>query len=66
MTYQHYTPEFKARIVFQVLQGEKGLGEVAKEYNINPNLIRMWRATFLERASQVFEDTEKETANVKR
>ncbi len=66
MTYQHYTPEFKAKIVLEVLQGEKELGEVAREYNINPNLIRKWRATFLERASQVFEDSEKEAAKAKR
>ena len=66
MTYQHYTPEFKARLVLQVLQGEKELGEVAKEHNINPNLIRKWRTTFLEKASTVFEDPEKETAKAKR
>ena len=66
MTYQHYTSEFKAKIVLEVLQGEKELGEVAKEYNINPNLIRKWRATFLERASQVFEEAEKESAKAKR
>ena len=66
MAYQHYTPEFKTRLVLQVLQGEKELGEVTKEYNINPNLIRKWRATFLEKASMVFEDPEKETARAKR
>ena len=66
MTYQHYTSEFKAKIVLEVLQGEKELGEVAKEYNINPNLIRKWWATFLERASQVFEEPEKESAKAKR
>ena len=66
MTYQHYTPEFKAKIVLQILQGEKELGEVAKEHNINPNLIRKWRTTFLEKASTVFEDPEKETAKAKR
>ena len=66
MTYQHYSPEFKARIVLQVLQGEKELGEVAKEHNINPNLIRKWRTTFLEKASMVFEDPEKGAAKAKR
>ena len=66
MAYQHYTLEFKTRLVLQVLQGEKELGEVAKEYNINPNLIRKWRATFLEKASMVFEDPEKEAAKTKR
>ena len=66
MTYQHYTAEFKAKIVLEILQGERELGEVAKEYSINPNLIRKWRTTFLERASQVFEDPEKEASKARR
>ena len=66
MTYQHYSPDFKAKIVLDVLQGEKGLGEIAKEHSINPNLIRKWRAAFLEKASMVFEDAEKEMAEAKR
>ena len=66
MTYQHYSPEFKAKIVLQVIQGEKELGEVAKEHNINPNLIRKWRTVFLEKASMVFEDPEKGVAKAKR
>ena len=66
MAYQHYTPEFKAKIVLEGHQREKELGEVAREYNINPNLIRKWRTTFLEKASMVFEDPEREAAKAKR
>ena len=66
MAYQHYTPEFKAKLVLQVLQGEKELGEVANENNINPNLIRKWRTTFLEKASMVFVDPQAEAAKAKR
>ena len=66
MTYQHYTPEIKAKIVLQVLQGEKEIGEVAKENGINPNLIRKWRTIFLEKAATVFEDPEKEASKAKR
>ena len=29
MTYQHYTAEFKTKIVLEILQGERELGEVA-------------------------------------
>ncbi len=32
MNYQHYSPEFKAKIVLQVLQGEKEIGELSQEY----------------------------------
>ena len=60
MNYQHYSPEFKAKVVLQVLQGEKEIGELAQEYSINPNLIRKWKTEFLEKASMVFEDSRKE------
>ena len=63
MTYQHYTAEFKAKIVLEILQGERELGEVAKEYSINPNLIRKWRTTFLERASQHQSESDPEMAD---
>lgn len=66
MTYQHYSPEFKAKIVLQVLTGEKELGEIARENNINPNLIRKWKTIFTEKASMIFEDQDKEAAEAKR
>jgi len=52
MNYQHYNPEFKAKVVLQVLQGEKEIGELAQEYSINPNLIRKWKTEFLETEKQ--------------
>ena len=52
MNYQHYSPEFKAKVVLQVLQGEKEIGELAQEYSINPNLIRKWKTEFLETEKQ--------------
>ena len=66
MNHQHYSPEFKAKIVLQVLQGEKEIGELAQEYSINPNLIRKWKTEFLEKASMVFEDGRKEATKAKR
>ena len=66
MNYQHYSPEFKAKVVLQVMQGEKEIGELAQEYSINPNLIRKWKTEFLEKASMVFEDSRKEATKAKR
>ena len=66
MTYQHYSPELKAKIVLQVLSGEKELGEIAKENNINPNLIRKWKGIFTEKASMIFEEPDKEAVEAKR
>ena len=52
MNYQHYSPEFKVKVVLQVLQGETEIGELAQEYSINPNLIRKWKTEFLEKEKQ--------------
>ena len=50
-----YTPEFKAKIVLEVLQGERELGAIAAENNLNPNMVRNWKAEFLENASLIFD-----------
>lgn len=56
-----YTPEFKVKIVLEVLQGERELGEIAAENNLNPNMVRNWKKEFLENASSVFADRSKES-----
>ena len=38
-----YTPEFKAKIILEVLQGERELGAIAAENNLNPNMVRNWK-----------------------
>ena len=52
-----YSSEFKAKIVLEILQGEKELAVVAKENNINPNLIRNRKKTFLENANKAFDSS---------
>ena len=66
MKRKRYTPEYKAKIVLQVLQGERELGEIASENSSNPNMIRNWKAEFISKASTVFEDEKKETQEMKR
>ena len=61
-----YTPEFKAKIVLEVLQGERELGAIAAENNLNPNMVRNWKAEFLENASHIFEEHGKAEREVKR
>jgi transposase-like protein len=51
-----FTPEFKVKVVLEVLREEKSLSEIASEHEIHPNLIRSWRKEFLEKASDVFEE----------
>ena len=54
-----YSPQYKAKLVLEVLREEKELGTIAYENGINPNMLRNWRREFLEKASRVFEEPKK-------
>ena len=66
MAHRQYTSQYKTRIVLEVLQGEKELGEIAAENNLNPNMVRNWKREFLENASTVFEDPRKAEKEAKK
>lgn len=51
-----YTAEFKAMLVLEVLCGEEELGAIALKHQVNPNLLRNWKAMFIEKAPTVFDD----------
>lgn len=61
-----YSPEFKAKIVLKVLQGEQELGAIAAENNLNPNMVRNWKSEFLENAPSVFQEHGKAEREAKR
>lgn len=51
-----FTPEFKAKVVLELLREEKELTQIASEYEIAPNMLRNWKKEFLTNASSVFEN----------
>lgn len=55
-----YTPEFKAKIVLEVIQGDRELGEIAAENNLNPNMVKTWKAEFVKNANRVFNEHQSE------
>ena len=60
MKKRNFTPEFKAKIVLELLKEEKQLNEIATKESINPNQLRTWRKEFLENAPKVFTGSKKE------
>lgn len=50
-----FTPEFKARVVLEVISGAKSGTEICREHNIKPQLLSKWKAQFLENAPDVFD-----------
>lgn len=54
MSKRSFSPEFKAKVVLEVISGEKNIDQASSEYNILPNLIRNWKKEFLLNAPLVF------------
>ena len=46
---------FKAKVAIEALQERESLSELAKKYQVHPNMITRWKREFLERAPEVFE-----------
>lgn len=62
----HYSAEFKAKAVLEVLAEGLTLNEVAAKYGVSPVVLSRWKQEFLGRAAEVFKkgpsDAEKELA----
>ena len=56
MKRRNFSAEYKAKIVLEVLRGEKELNVIASENEIAPNQIRNWKAEFLKNAAAAFDD----------
>lgn len=50
----HYAPEFKTKVVLEVLREETTVNEIAAKHGISAVMISRWKAEFLDRAADVF------------
>ena len=51
MARKHYSPEEKAKLVLEAIQGERTINEIASEHNVHPNMLSKWKR---EAESQLF------------
>ena len=54
-----YTPEFKAKIVLELLREELTLGQLAAGYGIHPNQVGKWKKIVLEGLPELLADRRK-------
>ena len=52
---REYSAEFKAKLVLQVLSGEKTASELCRTHKLHASVLNRWRAEFIEHASSIFE-----------
>ncbi len=50
-----FTPEFKTKVVLEVLTGTRSHAEACREYNLKTELLSAWKQEFLANASRAFE-----------
>ena len=50
-----YSADFKAKLVLEVLEGEKTVNEIASAYGVIPLSLRNWKKQFFENMSLAFD-----------
>ena len=50
-----YSAEFKAKVVLEVLDGEKTLNEIATKYELLPKNLQNWKKQFVDNAFLAFD-----------
>jgi len=51
---KEYTPEYKTKLVIEILKEEQTISEIAARENINVKQLGNWKAEFLANASRAF------------
>jgi transposase-like protein len=52
---RHFTPEFKAWLVLDILAGVQSQAEACRKHGLSPNRLALWKSTCREPAHTVFE-----------
>lgn len=56
-----YTPQFKLDRALEALRTDN-VAEIARRYDLNANLLYLWRGQLVERGAQIFETTPDQVA----
>lgn len=51
---KNYSPEFKARIVRELVEGDDSVGVVAARHHLNANMISGWRKQLFDNAELIY------------
>ena len=52
-----YDGNFKARVVLEVIRGQKTISEIASEYGVHPNQIINWKKKTIEKLPEILSNS---------
>ena len=50
-----FTAAFKAQVAIEAIKERDSLADLAKRFEVHPNMISKWKQEFIERSSEIFE-----------
>lgn len=50
-----FTPEFKARVVLEMINAQKSAAQASRDYGIKDSVLSRWKQEFIERSPMLFE-----------
>jgi transposase len=59
---RRFSPEFKAKLVLDVLTGVQSQAEACRKHGLGPNFLALWKTALLERAHLVFDSDSERSA----
>jgi len=59
---RQFTAEFKAKVALEAIGGELTMAELAKKYEVHPNMIAGWKRRLTEQAAGLFARGQGESA----
>ncbi|MGI9860448.1 IS3 family transposase [Moorella naiadis] len=60
-----YSPEFKAKVVLEILKEEKSISELSSEHGVHPTQLNRWTALAIKELPSLFTDRHNEVAALK-
>ena len=63
---RRFSAKLKFQIVLEAVRGERPIAEIARQYQINPNLIGRWKSEFLANGHALFETPNAENSKEKK
>ena len=51
---RNHSPAFKAKVALAVLRGDQTIAELAKRFDVHPNLLTKWKSLLVKKAADLF------------
>ena len=51
---RNHSADFKAKVALAAIKGDRTVAELARQFNVHPNQVSIWKKQFVENAGSVF------------